>query len=128
MVSKWDLNLYAILRGRCRACDKIFYLWRFNSQHKTIAVMWYWIEKREEEAKARSGRKSAQLDKIYWFLTDRNLCCTLKMRKLGRNFVNRRESGHWGIYFNPSCLASHENVMIKNWQEILCRVIALNFA
>ncbi|CRK91025.1 CLUMA_CG004713, isoform A [Clunio marinus] len=59
-VSKWDLNLYAILRGLCPGfCDKIFYLWHFNSRHKTIAVMCC--------AKANENRESVTL----------NLCCPM---------------------------------------------------
>jgi hypothetical protein len=39
------------------ACDKIFYLWRFNSEHKTIAVI---VESGKREKKEREAVAKVQ--------------------------------------------------------------------
>lgn len=53
------------------------------AEHKTIAVMWIlgWERNRNDDDEKEKKSRSAEVDKIYWFLTDRNLCCSLKMRK-----------------------------------------------
>lgn len=71
--------------------------------------------------------KSAELDKIYWFITDKNLCSPARhidMREAEEGkFMKRQESGHLGIYlkcFRPD--SSQQLTLFKSCTVIITQL------